>query len=135
MKFATIVLFMISTLSLILSKRSRKSMRSMVSQNFRASCNKIQFAPPKYLTANCKDNKQVEKSSRLDLDTCFMNFNGKLAIGAAFTKSCSRCSLSGLTTLNCECLDKSNKKEITSIDVNTVVNNNGGKLECKHRRR
>ena len=135
MKFATIVLAIISTISVILAKKSsRRSMRSMVSQNFKASCSKIEFVAPKTLTSNCKNHQQVEAPTKIDLDSCFMNNNGKLAKGGAFSKTCSNCTFSG-TTLTCKCLDTNKKTQLTTIDVNTVVNNNGGKLECKARRR
>ncbi|KAL4926710.1 CVNH domain-containing protein [Aspergillus undulatus] len=94
-----------------------------------------------HLVARCPDNQGQIRSSKLDLNQCFKNNNGRLEPadhGDAFGyrcepkgtgPGCEECSVEN-GKIKCWCKRKDGQVQLTVGDLNAVVSNNNGFLEC-----
>ena len=85
-------------------------------------------------TNNGKTKEQV--TSKLDLNQCIGNIDGKLTWGHANYKATSKtCSLINQLTLKCESQSKNGAFVTTTYDLGLTVTNTNGKLTCDKKRR
>ena len=85
-------------------------------------------------TNNGKTREQI--MSKLDLNNCIGNIDGKLTWGKSDYKTTSKtCSLINQLTLKCESRSKKGAFVTTTYDLGLTVTNTNGKLTCDKRRR
>jgi len=131
MKFAIIALTFV-VFSLAVSCRFRGA--------FQKTCKDVSL-DGSVLIAKCENwtNNGTTKeqiTSKLDLNNCIGNIDGKLTWGHNNYKATSKtCTLINQLTLQCESKSKNGAFVTTTYDLGLTVNNTNGKLTCDKRRR
>ncbi|KAI1403118.1 hypothetical protein F4819DRAFT_452039 [Hypoxylon fuscum] len=83
------------------------------------------------LWASCKKKDGSQRCTRLDLDKCYGDDNGKLVAkkDGKFTDHCDSCRMgSGNTAFGCVCNEDRNK--VVWVTPGDLVTNDDGYLEC-----
>ena len=133
MKFAIIALTFV-VFSLAVSCRFRGA--------FQKTCKDVSL-DGSVLIAKCENwtnngKTREEKTSKLDLDKCIGNIDGKLTWGHTdYKKTSKSCKLINQLTLQCESQSKKGAFVTTTYDLGLTVTNTNGTLTCdkKMRRR